>query len=174
MGESKKVPELNKMNFYGRKEVFNFLFDLFSKSYEKIAPYHSGEKTFLINDLVRNIMVAKSSDKDFVSLLNIVMRTHSAQPFQIGTVIFEVNYDTLMDMFTKHKLTLNALHTFLFSRIRIANRENDFFYDFDLAWKADRDGKSFDERFEAAHDTIKTMIEKIPNIELVYEVVIFG
>ena len=32
-----------------------------------------------------------------------------------------------------------------------------------MAWKANRDGKNFDERFEAAHDTIKIMIEKIPN-----------
>ncbi len=163
IGENKKVPELNKMNFNGRKEVFNFLFDLFSKAYQNKLPSHSGEKTFLTNKLIEYIMASNSKVKDFVSLLNKIIRTHSAQSFQIGSIKFEVNYDTLMDAFTRNKLTLNALYTFLFSYATIANREQVYFNDFDLAWKSSRDGKSFDERFEAAHDTIKTMIEKIPN-----------
>ncbi|KKM83073.1 hypothetical protein LCGC14_1313080 [marine sediment metagenome] len=163
IGENKKTPELNKMNFYGRKEIFNFLFDLLSKTYENKVPRHSGEKTFLANRLIQYIMASTSAKKDFVHKLNILLRTHSTQSFAIGGVEFEVDYDTLIDMFTRNKLTLNSLYTFLFSRETIANRDHIYYNDFDLAWKSNRDSKGFDERFETAHDIIKSMIEKIPN-----------
>lgn len=87
----------------------------------------------------------------------------------LGPASFEVDYDILIDAFTRGKLTVDALYTFLMSFETVKNREGTYFgtyyNDFNLAWKSRRDGKGFDERFETARKTISDMIKKIPKSE---------
>jgi hypothetical protein len=174
MGELKKVYELNKMNLEGRQEIFNFLNSLLLSSLESVDLKHSGQETWLVNQLMKYTISPTAEANDLTRKLLFLQTKHKSTSIRLGTglvghtaptVAFEVSLDTLENAFESNKLTVDTLYTWLFSYESIQNRITstaNYYNDFNIVWNSDRDGKEFNERFYDAYKALFDMIDMVP------------
>ncbi|KKN42980.1 hypothetical protein LCGC14_0707860, partial [marine sediment metagenome] len=186
----------------GRIEIVNFLLEQFEGAYRSLTPMHSGQKIFLVNQLIKNIILPETIARDFtVKLLQLQMGVSKSTSIKLGTTIggasggapsiqFEVNDDLVIERILgenfKNSLTIDALYTMIHSYSQVGKRNvfgvsdyQNYFLDFDLPWNdniREVDGKQmvFKDRFIEAHNILLEAIQKIPATTGTLKVELYG
>ncbi|KKN36693.1 hypothetical protein LCGC14_0771070, partial [marine sediment metagenome] len=162
MGLSKEIREVNKKGLKGRKEAFSLLYEAFKPAFGKITQKHSGQESFWVNELIKDVMNPFNKVHDVVHLLFNLDKSGTSTSIKLvnsmdrlSTFDFEIDYNTLRESFFNRKLTENFLTTWTYSYNSMHDRAtSSYFNDFDIVWDLHQLGFKLSEAYRVISDAL--------------------